>query len=256
MGVTETEFTQALLAPDLPVPEGLCDAAGHPAGRRFAVYRNNVAVSLTRALHEGFPVIARLLGPDNMDGLAGLFLRAHPPRSPVLMLYGATFPAFLEGLEQLAHLGYLGDVARLELALRQSYHAADAEPVDAAALAALPPDRLAASRLTLAPAVRLVRSPWPIHDIWRFNTEADAPQPRATAQDVLVVRPEYDPRPVLLPAGGAVFLAALRDGVPLAEADAAARRAAEAFALAPLLAELLSGGAITGIAPASSEGEG
>lgn len=249
MGVTQDQFAAALLDARRPVPEGLTDGAGQPAGRRFAVYRNNVAVSLTEALHEGFPVIARLLGKANMDGLAGLFLRAHPPASPLLMLYGDGFPEFLEGMEQLAHLGYIGDVARLELALRQSYHAADAASLPPEQLAALPADQLAGTRLLLAPALRLVRSPWPIHDIWRFNTEPDAPQPRALAQDVLITRPDYDPQPLPLPAGGAACIAALLAGATLAAADDAGRAATAEFDLGAVLALLLAGAAITGLRP-------
>lgn len=247
MGVTQADFTAALLDAHRPVPPDLFDGAGHPAGRRFAVYRNNVAASLTSALQEGFPVIARLLGAQNMDGLAGLFLRAHPPASPLLMLYGEGFPEFLEGMEQLAHLGYLGDVARLELALRQSYHAGDATPLPPEALAALSPDRLATARLTLAPALRLIRSPWPLHDIWRFNTAAGAPQPRALAQDVLITRPDFDPAPHPLPPGGGACVAALMAGRRLAEADEAGRAETPEFDLGAVLALLLAGGAIAGL---------
>ncbi|MCK5502705.1 MAG: putative DNA-binding domain-containing protein, partial [Tritonibacter mobilis] len=135
----EEQFTRAILDARLPVPEGLLDGVARPAGRRLSVYRNNVAVSLTGALHQGFPVIAKLLGQQNMDGLAAMYLRAHPPSSPLMMHYGANFPEFLENLEQLSHLGYLGDVARLELALRRSYHAGDAAPLDPARLGAMAP---------------------------------------------------------------------------------------------------------------------
>lgn len=247
MSVTQHQFNRALLDPAQPVPPGLLDGAGQPAGRRFAVYRNNVAVSLTEALHQGFPVVARILGTQNMDGLAGLFLRAHPPSSPLLMHYGAAFPGFLEDMEQLAHLGYLGDVARLELALRQSYHAADAAPIAAERLAGLPPEQLADARLQLAPSLRLLRSRWPIHDIWRFNTEDSAAQPRAVAQDVLVVRPEYDPVPLLLAEGDADFVAALQSGQSLGAASEAAQTGAPAFDLGRMLALLLGHGALTGV---------
>ncbi len=180
MSVDQAMFRRAMLAPDQPVPEGLTDGVGRPAGRRFAVYRNNVAVSLTEALETGFPAIRGLIGEENFKKVAGLYLRAHTPASPLMMQYGADFPQFLSDFQPLSHIGYLADVAQLELALRQSYHAADAAPLDAARLDGLPPERLFAARFTLAPALRLIRSPWPLHAIWAYATQPGAPKPHPT----------------------------------------------------------------------------
>lgn len=234
-------FVAALLDPGRDRPAGLVGPGGAPAGRRFDVYRNNVAVSLTEALRVGFPVLRRLLGEAFFDAMAGVFLRAHPPRSPVLMTWGDDLPGFLEGFPPVAHLPYLADVARLELALRQSYHAADAVPIDAAALSALPAEGLAALRLNFAPAVRLLRSAWPVHAIWRANIDPDAPPPVAGAQDVVVLRPGFDPEPRLLPPGGGAMLAALMAGATLAEA---AEFAPDAD-ISALFGLLLAGGALT-----------
>ena len=85
-------FLPALLDPKSTVPVGLTDAAGHAAGSRFDVYRNNVSVSLTEALATGFPVIEKLVGEAFFTAMAGVFLRAHPPRSPVLARWGDAFP--------------------------------------------------------------------------------------------------------------------------------------------------------------------
>ncbi|NSY38500.1 DUF2063 domain-containing protein [Leisingera sp. ANG59] len=247
MSVSQTEFTRAMMDAGQPVPDGLIDHHAQPAGRRFNVYRNNVAVSLTEAMHSAFPVIAKLLGKQNMDGLAGIYLRQHPPSTPLMMFYGEDFPAFLEAMEQLKHLGYLGDVARLELALRRAYHAADAVPVAPEELGALAPDQLMNTRLTLAPAVDVLRSPWPIHAIWRYNTEDGAPKPELRAQDVLVTRPEFDPTPQVLPPAGAQWIRALIGGASIGEALEQAAAEDKSFDLGATLALLLQGGAITGL---------
>ena len=246
MSVSQTAFRAALLDASVPVPEGLWDAQARPAGRRFSVYRNNVAVSLTEAMHQAFPVIAKLLGKQNMDGLAGMFLRQHPPSSPLMMFYGEEFPTFLAATKQLAHLGYLPDVARLELALRRSYHAADSTAASADDLA-LAPDRLLQARLCLAPSMQIVRSAWPVHAIWRFNTEPDAPKPEPGAQDVLITRPDYDPLPQLLPPGGADWISGLMSGLAIGPAFEATLAATPDFDLGTTLALLLQGGAITSV---------
>ncbi len=247
MSVSQTTFRAALLDASQPIPVELADSSGRQAGARFNVYRNNVAVSLTEALHTGFPIVAKLLGKENMDGLAGLFLRSHPPTSPLLMHYGDTFPAFLAELPQLAHLGYLPDVARLELALRRSYHATDSVPIEPQCFGAVSPEDLMRSTLTLAPSVELIRSEWPLYDIWRFNTEDNSPKPVHVAQDVLITREEFDPVPQLLPAGGAAWIGALTQGATIGIANEDAHTTTPDFDLTTCLTLLLSGGAIVSL---------
>ncbi|PPB80173.1 putative DNA-binding protein [Albidovulum inexpectatum] len=244
----QADFRAALLDPSRPHPPGLTDPQGRPAGRRFNVYRNNVTVSLVEALKTAFPVLRKLVGEEFFAAMALEHVRAHPPRSPLLMLYGTDMPDFLARFPPVSHLPYLPDIARLELALRESYHAADATPVAPDRLAAIPPQDLANIRLRLAPALRLVRSDWPIHAIWVANMK-EAPPPRTvTAQDILILRPEFDPEPHLLPQGAAPFIAALAEGKTIGTAlDAAGD-----FDLNATFALLVSGGAIIDIATETS----
>ena len=237
----QTTFRLALLDAEIPAPPGLIDPNGRPAGKRFAVYRNNVAVGLSSALETGFPVLRKLLGDEFFAAMAGVFLRAHPPTSRLMMLYGVEMPAFLASFPPVAHLPYLPDVARLELALRRSYHAADHRAVAANALATLPPDQLMSTRLRLAAAVSVLQSAWPIHAIWRANTTPDAPAPVMRAEDVLILRPEFDPMPHLLGPGAAAFITALQAGQTI---EAAAETAGHQHDLAASFALLISGGAI------------
>lgn len=239
-----TRFVSAILDPAQPVPEGLTGPDGKSAGKRFDVYRNNVAVSLTEALETGFPVVRKLVGAPFFAAMAGVFLRAHPPRNPVLTLYGEALPGFLDRFAPTASLPYLPDVARLELALRHAYHAADAAPFDTGALTVLTPERLMQARLRLAPAVRLVASRWPIHGIWRANTDTEAPPPGTHAQSVLVTRPGFDPVATALDPAAAAFVGALRADAPLEIALKAATDADPEFDLTPTLGLLLAQGAI------------
>jgi hypothetical protein len=241
----QSDFHAAILDAGRAVPPGLLDGHGRPAPKRFAVYRNNVAVSLTEALEAGFPATARLLGEGNFRALAGRFLRQSPPDSPLMMHYGAAFPDFLAGVEALASLGYLPDIARLEQALRAAYHAADHTPLPPDALARIAPDLLPQLRLSFAPGLQLLASNWPVHDIYRYALTPGAPKPRARPQDVLICRAGFDPVPHVLPAGGAVFLRALIQGETLVAATGTASETTPDFDLTACLALLLSAQAIT-----------
>jgi hypothetical protein len=253
MNVPQSQFRAALLDPDAPVPPGLGDGRGGPAGRRFDVYRNNVASSLIDALEVGFPAVQKLIGPANFRAVMGVFLRRYPPEVPMIAVYGAALPGFLATFPPLAHLGYLPDVARLEQALRESYHAADANPIDPAKLQNMQPERLLTSRITLAPALRLICSPWPVHAIWAYNMQTGAPRPAATAQDVIVTRPEYDPIMAVAGPGGARFVAALAAGASVGGAHDAALKDAPGFDLPAILGILIGGSALSCLTPGGSQ---
>ncbi|MDP3194960.1 DUF2063 domain-containing protein [Tabrizicola sp.] len=241
--MSQTLFAQALLNPDAALPPGLVDPEGLPAPKRFSVYRNNVASSLTRALEAGFPTVRALVGDPFFAAMALIFLRAHPPRSRMLMLYGDEFPAFLAGFPPVAHLGYLPDVARLELAMRESYHAADSTPLPEAEFQRLLGAEIAGLRLRLAPAVRLLRSNWPVVSIWATHHE-DGPKPRPVAEDALILRPDFDPHPHRLPTGGADLVDGLLSGRTLGES---LDKAGPGMDLAAILGLLISGRAIIGV---------
>lgn len=211
----ENAFVAALLDPARPAPAGLLSPSGGPAGKRFDVYRNNVAVSLTEALESGFPTVRKLVGDAFFKAMAGVFLRANPPEDPRLALYGTKFPGFLARFEPAARLPYLPDIARLDLGLRQSYHAADAVPLDARAME---PAAVLSTRARLAPATLVVSSRFAIFDIWRYNARPDAPRPGTAAQDILIARSGFDPAPHLLPPGGLTLARALKGRLTLAEA--------------------------------------
>jgi len=244
MIVSQNTFHAALIDSNQPVPEGLSGANSLPAGSRFSVYRNNFAVSLTEALELSFPAIRKLIGDDNFKSVMGVYLRRNPPKTPMLSQYGDTMPAFLEGFEPLQHIGYLPDVARLEQAVRESYHAADSTPIDPANLQDMDPEILLNSKVVLAPTVRLIRSPWPVHAIWAFNMEDGAPKPEAVAQSVLITRPDFDPQMSPISTGAAVFVATLDAGQTLSDAHDVATKEDQEFDLSQALSVLLNGHAI------------
>ena len=132
---TQQQFAQALLDAGRPVPAGLVAWNGADVGVRFGVHRNNVVVSLVGVLADTFPVVRSLVGAEFFDALARLHVCAHPPASPVMSEYGAGFAGWIVDFEPAAALPYLANMARLEHARVTAFHAADAEPLHADAMA-------------------------------------------------------------------------------------------------------------------------
>lgn len=246
---TQDAFAAALLAPEARVPEGVVGPGGRPAARRFAVYRNNVASALGNTVGLAFPAVRRLVGEDFFRAMALAYVRAEPPRSAILLDYGATFPDFIAGFPPAASLPYLADVARLEWLWREAYHAAEAAPLDPGALAAIPEDALAGLAFALHPALRLARSRFPALTIWRMNVSDAPPVPVdfSVAEDALIVRPGADVEVRAVPPGGAAFVAALAEGRTLLAAAETAGAADARFDLAGNIAGLFAAGAFTAL---------
>lgn len=246
---TQSRFAAALTDRDSPVPDGLTSWTGPRPERRFGVYRNNVRVGLVGALASRFPAAERIVGAEFFAAMAGEYVMAEPPRSPLLLSYGDTFADFVAAFEPAAGLPYLPDVLRLEAARGRAYHAADATPLAASALAATPEDRLADAVLTPHPSFTVLRSAHPVVTIWTMNTgEAElAPITNWQAEDALIVRPSMTVEVHRLPPGGAAFFSALSLGIPLGEAAGRAFAETEAFDLTANLAGLITTGAFTSV---------
>lgn len=228
----------------------VCVARG-PATRRIAVYRNTVQQSLVDTLATAFPVVVRIVGARFFRALARDFVVRFPPAVPQLALYGAGFPDFIAGHERTQMLPYLADVARLEWARGECYFAADAPPLDPSQLAGLAPERLAAARLTLHPAARLVRSPFPIHRIFMVNQPdviAVPPVDMSIPEDVLLTRPGGRVDLRLIAQADAAFVAALAAGAALAQAADAALAADAAFDLQGALQQHFARGTFAAVA--------
>jgi hypothetical protein len=242
-------FAGGLLDPARSAPAGLVDPEGLPCPKRYGVYRNNVVTGLVEVLAESFPAVRRVVGEDFFRAMASAYVRRDPPLSPVLLDYGSGFPAFIEAFPPAAELPYLADVARLERLWLEAYHAPDAEPLDGADFAALPPDLLGDLRLDLHPSLRILRSPHPALAIWGANLAEDDPGPlglTGDGEDLLVIRPEGDVTVRAMAEGAADLLPALGQGRSIVEAFEAARSSARGFDLAAALAELIPAGAFVG----------
>lgn len=242
-------FAPALLDPVNQVPGIVAGPRGQSAVKCYNVYRNNVTVSLIDALASIYPAVQRLTGADFFRAMARFHVRETPPTSPLLFDYGRDFPDFIARYEHAQSLPWLADVARIERAWLDAYHAADHAALAPTALAAVAPDRLASLVFTVHPATRVVRSQYAAVTIFAANrdTETAGTIDASAPEDALITRPDADVVVQLLPPGGAVFLTCLMSGCMLAEAAGAAMDDSPAFDLATNIAGLLDAGTFTSL---------
>jgi hypothetical protein len=240
---TIASFARALTDPRLPAPESTRRRDGRPVERRFAVYRNNVAVALIGALEARYPVVRRLVGDDFFRGMAGAYVATEKPHTPALIHYGVNFADFVAHFPPAAEIAFLADVARLENAWIEAYHAADADAVGIDDIAGRAPEAIEMLRLRVHPAARLLRFTHPAASIWAASqAEGEPRRPEVwAAEQALVTRPDADVFVRALPPGGFAFAEALFSGATLGEA--AAHCAGEDFDPGAHLVGLIEAGA-------------
>jgi hypothetical protein len=241
-------FAGALLDPGQATPAVIAGPRGKAAVKGYNVYRNNVTVSLIDALAAVYPATQRLTGREFFRAMARFHVRETPPASPLLFEYGRDFPDFIARYPYAASLPWLPDVARIERAWLDAYHAADAPPLAPAALASIAADALAAAVLTPHPATRILRSRFPAVSIFAANrTEPPGRLEGTGPEDALVTRPGLEVTVRRLPPGGAAFLSELAAGTRFGAAASVALAEASGFDLAANIAGMLQAGAFTAI---------
>jgi len=176
--------------------------------------------------------IQRAVGRPTTPGLLR-FARNDDRRS--IQLHHATAP--------------LVDVARLENAWVEAYHAEDASVATVGDLAALSPDSLPNTRIAFHPAARLLRFAAPAATVWASAQSSDHPValPEAPGEDALITRPDCDVRVRVLPPGGYDFALKMHKGATLVEALAALDD--PAFDFGAHLVGLVESGAVASIIP-------
>jgi putative DNA-binding protein len=295
-------FAAALGEPSAPPPTMTHGRLGAPDARRFAVYRNNVAVGLIGALEARYPVSRRIAGDDLFRAMARAFVHRHKPRSPVMIAYGEEFPEFVTAYLAAAEAGSsleddgsgrnrhreersdaaiqravgrpttpgllrfarnddrrsiqlhhatacLADVARLENAWVEAYHAEDASVATVGELGSLSPDCLPGTRIVFHPAARLLRFATPAATVWasaQVSNGSVAPT-EGLGEDALITRPDCDVRVRVLPPGGYDLALKMREGAKLIAALTALDD--PAFDFGTHLVGLVESGAVVSIIP-------
>ncbi|MBA2721415.1 MAG: putative DNA-binding domain-containing protein [Methylibium sp.] len=238
---TQRAFAESLIDAARPVPAGMQAWNGSDVSTRFAVYRNNVIVSLLSVMAETFPVVRRLVGEPFFNAMAQLYVCEHPPTSPVMTEYGDGFAGWVAAFEPAAALPYLADMARLERARVQAYHAADAPalPAQTLAQASADPGRLPTLRLPLHPSLTVLHARHAVVSLWaahQHDHEDDIGRIEVDqAECALVLRDDDEVLVLPLAAADAALIDGLRQGGKLGEAVIAARGADLPFVLTLLL---------------------
>ena len=138
------------------------------------VYKDSILGGLTEALSNIYPVCVKLVGEMFFNHMVADYLKRYPSGSPDLGDYGSEFSGYIADFEPAKELEYLSDLVRLEWSWHRAFNAPDSPSDDVSSLADLAgvaeADQGGINFVTTPSAV-LVRSIFPIHQIWQVNQE-------------------------------------------------------------------------------------
>jgi hypothetical protein len=132
---------------------------------RVDIYANAYFYRLLECLSEDFPATLAVVGTDNFAALVKDYLLEHPPTEPSILYAGLYLADFLNDHPFAERWSFIADLARLERAVLDVFHAADAPALSLETLHAVPSEEWPALKLRTHPAVEIVHSEWRIADV-------------------------------------------------------------------------------------------
>ncbi len=174
---------------------------------RLAVYADAYRLRLIEALAHNYPRLQQLLGAEGFDALARGYLEEHPSRSVSVRWFGERLAAHLG--ERYPDQPWLAELASWEWAIAAAFDAADAAPLDEAALGELDPADWSTLRFRFHPSIRRLRLHTNAPALFKaLSDEVAVPSPARSQQPQqwLVWRQELIPRYRSLPDDEAAAL--------------------------------------------------
>jgi hypothetical protein len=157
------------------------------AAERIGIYADAYFYRLLECLGEDFPATLAVLGADNFAALVEGYLLEHPPTEPSILYAGLYLADFLNDHPFAERWPFIADLARLERAVLDVFHATNAAALSLETLHTVPSEDWPALKLLTHPAVEIVPSEWRVADVLR-----------AVEQGREWTRPEHEEASVLV----------------------------------------------------------
>ena len=135
------------------------------AAERIGIYADAYFHRLLECLGEDFPTTLAASGTYNFAALVKEYLLEHPPTEPSILYAGLYLADFLNDHPFAERWPFIADLARLERAVLDVPHAADAPGLSLETLHVVPSEEWPALKLRSHPAVEIVHSEWRIADV-------------------------------------------------------------------------------------------
>jgi len=131
----QRSFQRAVLDGDDAVLARIADSTRVPARTRVGIYADAYRVRLRQALASTYPRSKQFLGEDAFDAATNAYIDAHRSQYKSIRWYGEAFAQTLARI--WPQRPWCAELAEWEWTIALAFDAADASPIDTAALAAV-----------------------------------------------------------------------------------------------------------------------
>ncbi len=192
------------------------------APERVDIYANMYFYRILEVLNEDFSATLAVLGPERFHNLVTGYLIEYPPAHFSIAYAGEHLGDFLRDHPLREEFPFLADLARLERALIEVFHAADAAPLQAEQMRAIAPEDWPALNLKLPPAHQILELQWNVATILEAVEQGGEPaSPPREDLSILVWRNRNRVYYRALDSAERELLAMLSEGTTFAEICAA-----------------------------------
>lgn len=150
------------------------------ARARLEIYRRAYHSRLIECLLDDYPGLRAALGESAFEALCRAYIAEHPSDGPSLNSFGRGMSRFcrespLPSVVLECPRDFLADLAALEWAIVEVIHAPTAESFSLQGMADLPVDRWARARVVATPALRMLRSQYPVNAFFQSFRDGESP---------------------------------------------------------------------------------
>ena len=214
-------FQDYVLASDGAFHAAVRDTQKADRGTLLGVYREGYALRLVEVLTNDYPGLLALAGRADFDLMARAYIAAHPSRHPSVRPFGRSLAAYLAATPPYSNSPAAVEMARFEWAMGEAFDAADAAPLAADAVMALPPQAWETLTFSPLPSLRRLTLAYDVPQAWQRREQVEAgnleAKPAAEPTGWVIWRPELETNYRSLERDEAVLLDALVEGRPFPE---------------------------------------
>jgi hypothetical protein len=132
---------------------------------RINIYADAYFYRLLECLSQEFPATLAVAGPGEFVNLVRDYLAWRPPTEPSIFYAGRYFSEFLGKHRLTRQWPFIAELARLERATLESFHAPNAPPLTEEAICKIPSRHWPTIELQMHPTVRILRNEWRVTDV-------------------------------------------------------------------------------------------